>query len=101
MLDEIMFTSKQLDISSRFGVNQIPPLNVKDFSERSLQGPGAVLVSYNLHFLLRCLMKAGKWGEFYLKLEVTIWSNFLLAMSRAGWEEGGQAGWLAGPCWPV
>ena len=44
-------------------------------------------------------MKAGKSTEFNLKLEVPIWSNFLLAMSGAGEEEEGRlalASWLAG-----
>ena len=51
-------------------------------------------------------MKAGKSTEFNLKLEVPIWSNFLLAMSGAGQEEeeeeeGRQAAWLALAGWPV
>ena len=61
-----MLTSQQLDISSRFQVNQIPPLNVTGFSEKSLWGPS--ITEYNLNFLTRCLMKAGKWAEFNLKL---------------------------------
>ena len=64
-----MLTSQQLDISSRFRVNQIPPLNVKGFAERSLLRPS--ITEYNLNFPIRCLMKAGKSSEFNLKLEVT------------------------------
>ena len=60
---------------------------------------------YSLNLLPRCLMKAGKSTEFNLKLEVPIWSNFLLAMSGAGQEEeeeeGRQAAWLALAGWPV
>ena len=95
-----MLTSQQLDISSRFRVNQIPPLNVTSFSEQSLQGPSISFTESNLNLLTRFLMKAGKiLGNQCeaLSVKVPIWSNFVLAMSGAGQElVRRRAGWLAG-----